>query len=222
VLVSRTALAGPRGRRRARGLLAAPAAAVLAAAALVGCGGGGSTATTTLAPQSAQQFEGAPLPGGMSAPAFTLADAHGSPVALADSRGQVTVLAFLDSRCRACVLIAQQIRGALDELGHPVPVLLVSVDPAADTPASVRRFLQQVSLSGRARYLVGPPAALAAAWRHYRVRTPATGVQAFEQAAPVLLIDRSGRERVIYDQEQLTPEALAHDIGILQGPPQPG
>jgi cytochrome oxidase Cu insertion factor (SCO1/SenC/PrrC family) len=159
----------------------------------------------------------------VSAPAFTLTDVHGSPVALADSRGQVTVLAFLDSSCRACLLIGQQIRGALDQLPHPVPVLLVSVDPAPDTPASVRRFLHDVSLTGRARYLVGPPAALAAVWRHYGVRTPgAAGAQAFEQAAPVLLIDRSGHERVIYDQEQLTPEALAHDIGILQGPPHPG
>ncbi len=49
-------------------------------------------------------------------------------------------------------LIAQQIRGALDELPHPVPVLIVSADPAADTPASVARFLAQVSLT-RARPL---------------------------------------------------------------------
>ena len=50
-------------------------------------------------------------------------------------------------------MIAQQIRGALDELRRPVPVLLISADPAADTPARVRRFLPRVSLSGRVRYL---------------------------------------------------------------------
>ena len=61
------------------------------------------------------------------------------------------MLAFLYSTCGAtCVLIAQQIRGALDELPRPVPVLIVSADPRADTPARVKRFLAQ-RLADRAR-----------------------------------------------------------------------
>jgi hypothetical protein len=32
----------------------------------------------------------------------------------------------------------------------------------------------------------------------------------------VLLLDRAGRERVLFGIEQLTPESLAHDIGKLQ------
>jgi hypothetical protein len=32
----------------------------------------------------------------------------------------------------------------------------------------------------------------------------------------VLLIDSHGSRRVLFGQEQLTPEALAHDIGKLQ------
>ncbi len=71
-------------------------------------------------------------------------------MSLSSYRGQVVVLAFLYSTCGAtCTLIAQQIRGALDELPQPVPVLIVSADPAADTPASVARFLARVSLTGR-------------------------------------------------------------------------
>jgi cytochrome oxidase Cu insertion factor (SCO1/SenC/PrrC family) len=97
-----------------------------------------------------------------------------------------------------------------------VPVLFVSVDPNADTPVSVRAFLAGVSLSGRVRYLAAPRAALAAVWRAYSITTPSAGRKAFEAAVPVLLVDRDGRERVIYQQEQLTPEALAHDIGKLQ------
>ena len=53
------------------------------------------------------------------------------------------MLAFLYSDCgAACMLIAQQIRGALDELRAPAcRVLIVSADPAADTPAACARFL---------------------------------------------------------------------------------
>jgi hypothetical protein len=32
----------------------------------------------------------------------------------------------------------------------------------------------------------------------------------------VVLIDAKGDERVLYGPEQLTPEALAHDIGRLE------
>jgi hypothetical protein len=32
----------------------------------------------------------------------------------------------------------------------------------------------------------------------------------------VILLDRAGRARVEYALEQLTPEALAHDVGVLQ------
>jgi protein SCO1 len=167
------------------------------------------------APRS--EFQGATLPPGTEAPGFTLTDQQGRPVSLIQYRGQVVVLSFIDSTCApACVLIAQQIRGALDELDHPVPVLFVSVDPEADTPANVRRFLAGASLTGRATYLAGPAAALPRVWRAYRVRTPAQGRSAFEGAAPVLLIDPQGDERVLYEQEQLTPESLAHDIGKLQ------
>jgi len=42
------------------------------------------------------------------------------------------------------------------------------------------------------------------------------GRAAFQRTASVLLIDARGRERVLFGLEQLTPEALAHDIGRLQ------
>jgi protein SCO1/2 len=117
------------------------------------------------------------------------------------------------------VLVAQQIRGALDDLGRRVPVLFASVDERADTPARVQAFLRTVGLQGRVRYLVGPAAALRRTWSAYHVTTPAAGRAAFERAVPVLLIDPQGHERVLYEQEQLTPEVLANDIGVLSGRP---
>src|SRR5207302_704353 len=112
---------------------------------------------------------GAALPGSPARHPFTLADQSGRSASLDDFRGQVTVLAFLSSACgAACVLTAQQTRGALDELAHPVPLLFVSADPRVDTRARVARFLAQRSLAGRAHYLTGAPATLRAVWRECR------------------------------------------------------
>src|SRR5215210_5478456 len=88
---------------------------------------------------------------------FTLRDEAGRRVSLADYRGQVTVLTFLYTTCEdTCPVTATTIRGALDDLGHDVPALAVSVDPANDTERSARRFLAQRRLaSGRLRFLLG-------------------------------------------------------------------
>ena len=116
-----------------------------------------------------------------------------------------------------CIVVAQQIRGALNELPSPAPaVLIVSADPSADTSASVRAFLAQVSLTGRVHYLTGSPAQLRAVWHAYGAIPASAGRAAFDNSASVFLIDPSGEERVVFGVQQLTPEGLAHDIGKLQ------
>ncbi len=207
----------------ARASTISAALALALAPALCGCGGASSTHG------SASGFDGAELDEQPLAPGFTLTDQAGRRVSLASYRGRPLLLTFVYSTCGAtCVLVAQQIRGALEELpggaggaggagGPPVNVLLVSADPRADTRASVARFLASVSLSGRAEYLTGPPAQLRRIWSAYRVTPPERDAKLFKRDAIVLLIDAQGRERVAYGLEQLTPEALAHDVGRLGG-----
>jgi protein SCO1 len=179
----------------------------------------GSPAGALVAGSGAAQgsgFDGAALPAEGRPHDFTLTDQSGRMVSLSEFRGQVTVLSFLYSTCGAtCILIAQQIRGALDELPRPVPVLIVSADPSADSRARVSRFLAQVSLSGRVHYLTGPSGALQAIWRAYGAIPASAGRGAFDRSASVFVLDRSGRARVLFQSEQLTPEALAHDIRKL-------
>jgi len=209
----------PKRLRLAPLALAAVLAAALAVAAiLAGSPGGSSSSSQPSSPAgSASGFDGAALPGGAVAPDFTLTDQGGRPISLSEYRGQVTVLTFLYSTCGAsCIVIAQQIRGALDELPSPVPVLIVSADPAADSPARVRRFLEEVSLAGRVHYLTGPLSRLRPIWRAYRIKPASVGAREFDSYASVLLLDPSGRERVLFESEQLTPESLAHDIRKLQ------
>jgi protein SCO1/2 len=187
----------------------------------------GSSSAGTPGTPATSGFQGAALPANVRAHKFTLTDQTGRPVSLSSYRGQVVVIAFVYSTCGStCIVIAQQIRGALDELSRPVPVLLVSVDPDADTPARVRRFLAQVSLTGRAHYLTGSLKQLRPVWSAYGI-DPASIASAsasarnaqIESSTGVLLIDGRGFERVLFAVEQLTPEALAHDIRRLQSQP---
>jgi len=195
------------GRRTALALIGA--AAILAG--VIACGGGSAAH-----PSTGTGFAGAALPASLPVRDFTLEDQSGRRVSLAGYRGQVVILAFISSTCGAtCILLAQQIRGALDELPRPVPVLFVSVDPRADTGARVMRFLQRVALTGRVRYLSGSPAALRPIWRAYGIVPVTSDRAAFERAASVLLLDRDGRERVVFGVEQLTPEGVAHDVRKL-------
>jgi protein SCO1/2 len=188
---------------------------------LAGCSGGSSSSTSALVPPASRAsgsgFDGAALPPGTAAPVFTLADQHGHRVSLRAYRGRVIVISFLYPTCGpTCVLVAQQIRGALDRLRRPAPVLLISAEPAADSPANVARFLTQVSLDGRVEYLSGTRRQLEGVWRSYRITPPSSSASTFRRAASVLLVDGAGNERVLFGLEQLTPESLAHDIGKLQ------
>jgi protein SCO1/2 len=162
-------------------------------------------------------FDGAVFPPGVRAHDFTLTNQHGQRVSLSSYRGRVVMLAFMFSNCQTCVLVANQVRGALDELErspHPA-TLIVSTDPRADTHESVSRFLDETSLSGQAEYLTGTPKELRPVWRAYAISPVSAGKTAAEAGITVLLIDRKGIERVGFEVEQITPESLSHDIRLL-------
>jgi protein SCO1/2 len=210
-------------RRRSRILLLGLATTVVLAFALMlildrpatRSGGGASTAVDA---RASSGFDGALLAGAVSAPDFTLTDQRGQRVSLGQYRGRVTILTFLSTTCSpACPLIAQQIRGALDELSHSVPTLIVSANPAADTPARVHRFLGEAALTGRVEYLTGTRAEMQPVWRAYGIVPSLLGNAASPHAASVLLIDRSGQKRDLFEVEELTPEGLAYDLRKLEG-----
>jgi protein SCO1 len=144
---------------------------------------------------------------------FRLRDQDGRTVRLSDFRGRVVVLTFLYTTCRdTCPVMAQQIRGALDDLDAPPPALAVSVDPVNDTPGRARSFLVRQHLAGRMRFLLGTAPELAAVWRAYGIAPQTKGR---EHSAYVVLVDPRGRQRIGFPAEHLTPEGLAHDIARL-------
>jgi len=188
------------------------ALAALAAVALLGASGRGGEASGDAVPTG---LHGALRPPRARAADFRLHDQNGRVATMRQYRGQLAIVTFMYSTCKdTCPLTAQQIRGALDELGHDVPVLAISVDPASDTPANVRRFLAEQQMTRRMRYLTGTHAQLAPVWRAYGIQ-PETAES--EHTASTVIDDGAGRQRVGYLTEQLTPEGLAADLRALSG-----
>jgi protein SCO1/2 len=183
-----------------------------AAGIVVGIAGSRRAGTSTAEPPGSQ-FEGAILPPGVRAPDFSLRDENGGPITMREFRGRPLVVTFLYSHCKnTCPVEAQQIKGALDDLTQPVPALAVSVDPANDTPASVRRFNTEQNVTGKIRWALGPPAVMRRLWKRFAV----TGQShVAEHMSLILLVDRRGFERVGFAPQQTTPERLAHDLDVL-------
>jgi protein SCO1/2 len=191
-------------------LVVATVCVVAALAAVVLVGGSGDDEVSAAGPTG---FHGGLRPPAARAVDFRLRDQDGTPATMDAYRGRTVIVTFMYSTCQdACPLTAQQIRGALDELGHDVPVLAISVDPVGDTRPHVQRFLVKQRLTGRMRYLVGTRAQLAPVWRAYGVQPQGRG---YEHTASTVIVDGSGRQRVGYLSDQLTPEGLADDLRAL-------
>ena len=160
------------------------------------------------------RFEGAVMPKGVRAPAFTLENQDGERISMRDFRGRPVIVTFLYTTCEdTCPVQAQTVRGALDELGEDVPAIAIAVDPPRDTPERARAFLSEQRAIGRLDFVLGTRAELRKLWDDYFVR-PQSVTQ--EHNARFTLVDERGFQRVGYPGFEATPERIAHDIRILQ------
>ena len=198
----------PRLRLAITVVIACCAAAIIAVVVASGSTGSG--------PQVIVQhgFAGALRPPEIPPKDFALHDQDGDMASLHQYRGQPVILTFMYSTCQnTCPIMADQIRGAMNDLGHDVPALAVSVDPRNDTPLNAKRFLLKHALVGRMRFVLGSRAQLAPIWKAYGIQPQGSR---FDHSAYVLLIDKRGRQRVGFPMSELTPEGLAHDVKVLQ------
>ena len=160
------------------------------------------------------EFAGSRLPADVRAPGFRLTDERGEPVAMSDFRGEIVIVTFLYTSCEdTCPPAAQQIKGALNELGRDVPALAIAVDPPRDTPGSARAFLSKARMLGRMRFVLGPSDELEPVWRGFAIRPQSARS---EHQARIVLVDRRGFQRVGFPVEQATPERIAHDVRLLE------
>jgi|SRR5690242_17968107 protein SCO1 len=156
-------------------------------------------------------------PGARSAPGFSLRDQNGQQVSLSGLRGQVVLLAFMDSHCKLlCTLegpTIQRIMGRLGAAGHSVRLVVVSVNPWQDTAASSRTTAARWGWTGGWRWLFGSPSQLRPVWNAYAIEVK----QAFgdvNHSSAIYLIDRRGYERAGFNYP-FPAKAVARDLRNL-------
>lgn len=177
------------------------------------------------------------------APAFTLTDGAGNPWSLDTARGSVVALFFGYTRCPdVCPQTMSRLQAAIAELGadgNAVQVVLVTTDPAHDTPDVMARYVgaydeRFVGLTGstdEVRTVASLFGALPAAAEDGHADAAAHGGDPHDDEAAhadaasidptmhssrVWLIDAAGQMRVSYTGPY-TPADVAHDMAILIG-----
>jgi protein SCO1/2 len=184
---------------------------VLALGAIVLAAGGGGDSDPVAAEDT---FAGALMPEGLPAPDFELENQEGEPVSMRSLRGKPVLVTFLYTHCEdTCPASAQTARGALDDLGHDLPVLAIAVDPPNDTPQSARKFLAEQRATGRIDFVLGTRVELRPVWRGFAIRPQSVTA---EHNARFTLVDARGFQRVGYPGAEATPERLAHDLALLE------
>jgi protein SCO1 len=184
---------------------------VLALGAILLAAGGSNDADPVAADNA---FAGALMPEGLPAPDFELRNQEGERVSMRSLRGQPVLVTFLYTHCEdTCPAQAQTARGALDDLGHDLPVLAIAVDPPNDTAQSARKFLAEQRATGRIDFVLGTRAELRPVWRGFAIRPQSVTA---EHNARFTLVDARGFQRVGYPGTEATPERLAHDLALLE------
>jgi cytochrome oxidase Cu insertion factor (SCO1/SenC/PrrC family) len=156
-------------------------------------------------------------PGTRPAPAVALRDENGAMVSLHSLRGHVVLLTFLDSRCkRECPVEGRTLAAVQRQVAGTSAVLaVVSVDPWADTAASVRAFGARSRWRGDWHWLLGRKASLASVWRSYNIAVRRTPGDILHSTA-LYLIDAKGDLRAGY-LFPFSPGVVAHDVRRLEG-----
>ena len=153
------------------------------------------------------------------APEFLLPGSDGSDVTLARYRGKVVLLTFGFTYCAAVcpttLATVAQARSRLGRAADLVQVIFVTVDPARDDAAGLRRYLAAFDPSFIGA--TGGPAALAAVRQKYGITAVKHGTgpdYVMAHTSSIFLIDRTGKLRAMMPFGNDASD-FVHDIKLL-------
>lgn len=154
--------------------------------------------------------------GERAAPPFALRDQYGRVVRSAALRGHTVALLFMDSLCReVCPLEGRAMAAAIRAVPREMQpkLVVVSVDPAGDTPRTVARAAQKWGLPRGFVWLLGTRPQLARVWRAYDITVEPSSGDVVHSTA-VYLLDRRGFERAGFLMPFI-PGLVADDLRVL-------
>jgi protein SCO1/2 len=158
------------------------------------------------------------------APDFRLTDQDGKAVRMKDYRGKVLLVSFVFTTCNgSCPATTHRMGKIQDTLRSAgllkkgrVRLLSITLDPARDTPAVLRRYMQLFDADPSSwTFLTGPKEQVApviAAWGMWA--RPAANGQ-LDHPSRIFMVDSRGRIREIYNLSFLKPVWVVEDIKLL-------
>lgn len=151
------------------------------------------------------------------APGFMLLDQNGRPASLAQFRGKVVVLTFIDPYCEEiCPLTTESMVQALQLLGpaaSQVQLLGIDANPLATRVSDVAAYTRAHELQGRWLFLTGSLAQLKRVWQSYHVYVAAVHNH-IDHEAVVFVIGPRGHERNVYST-QMSYEGVTEQAHLL-------
>ena len=207
-------MAVPRPALKRRTWAALAAAALLASAAFAAY----AVAQDRGASAGALHADATWKAGSRPEPAVRLRDQTGRMVSLAQLRGHTVLVAFLDSRCRTICPIEGHQLARVEQLVPPAQrpqLVIISIDPAGDTPQSAARFARVHHLTPGWRWLFGTTGQLRPVWKAFGIDVRFTETDVIHNSV-IYLIDRAGDVRAGYLMP-LFPPAVAADVKTLAG-----
>jgi protein SCO1/2 len=177
----------------------------------------GGTGRSVATGPPAGPYRGSEPPNGIMAPDFVLRSYRGPVVRMRKLRGKVVLVTFLDTDCKTkCPLIASAVADGLRLLSpsdrRRVVPLALTVNPASDTPTSVRKFLRNRQALGL-DFLIGTMKQMRPVWRSFQIVAAAETGNADIHSADVRVFDQRGEwVSTLHLPPDLTPENLAHDL----------
>lgn len=158
------------------------------------------------------------VPAGARFPDFRLVDQDGRALTLGRFRGAPVVVSFVYTRCPLPWACPATI-GKLARVGalSPAPrFLLVTVDPANDTPEVLRDYSRQVDMrSGRWTFATGDPAEIAAVAQHAGALFERDGTS-ITHSLLVLTIGPDGAVLGRHEGRDWKPEDVIGDLAKLR------
>jgi cytochrome oxidase Cu insertion factor (SCO1/SenC/PrrC family) len=152
-----------------------------------------------------EAINGTPEHADFAAFPFSLVNEHEDRVTLAQLRGRVVVLTFLDPVCSTdCPLIAQQLRSANGQLGAAskhVEFVAINANPTFLQASALLAFDRQDQMGSMPnwQYLTGPLRSLDALWIDYGVSVSAGSAGAMAAHEDIIfIIDPTGKVRSVF------------------------
>ncbi len=145
-------------------------------------------------------------------PPLELDGSDGKKHHLSDWKGKHVLVFFAYTHCPdVCPLTLAALARSFESLKSPLElqILMVTVDPARDTPQRLREYLSKFNSSFVG--LTGTPAHIAQLSSAFYAGYSGSGIQIAHTDA-ILLLDPLGRFVRVYNQESLTKQELHHDL----------